>query len=144
LTLAREVDEATLRAVEAQTMREAPLTSDPDVAAELLRCHGRSARAAATRWFVGVDDGVDACHATLYSDGRVAQIEEVATLEAHRNRGLARATVGAATAAALESRHELVFIVASDDDWPKELYAKHGFEPIDHAWGLALADAASG
>ena len=29
---------------------------------------------------------------------------------------------------------ELVFIVADDDDWPKDLYGRLGFEPIGRAW----------
>ena len=85
-------------------------------------------------------DGVDASHATVYSDGRIAQVEDVATLEAYRNRGLARAVVSAAIDAALQAPHELVFIVAADDDWPKQLYARLGFEPIGYAWGFALPD----
>ena len=56
---------------------------------------------------------------TLYSDGVVAQIEDVATLRDFRRRGLARATVSAAIDAALEMGHELIFIVADDDDWPQ-------------------------
>ena len=35
----------------------------------------------------------------------------------------------AAIDAALDDGHELVFIVADDDDWPKDLYARLGFDP---------------
>jgi GNAT superfamily N-acetyltransferase len=134
--LAREVDEAALRAVEAATFREEPY-GEPEVIEQLLTA--RSAMCAAAdgvRFFVGAVDGVDACHTTLYSDGGVAQVEDVATLGAFRRRGLARATVSAAIAAALEMGHELVFIVADDDDWPKDLYARLGFDPVGAAWGF--------
>ena len=86
-----------------------------------------------TRFFVGAADGVDACITTLYSDGAVAQIEDVATLRDYRRRGLARATVTMAIDAALEMGHELVFIVADDDDWPKDLYERLGFDPVGRA-----------
>ena len=55
----------------------------------------------------------------LYSDGVTAQIEAVITLEQHRNKGLARAVVMAALDDALAEGHDLVFLVADDDDWPQ-------------------------
>jgi predicted GNAT family acetyltransferase len=66
----------------------------------------------------------------LYSDGATAQIEAVITFEQHRNKGLARAVVMAALNDAVAERHDLVFLVADDDDWPQELYRKVGFEAI--------------
>jgi predicted GNAT family acetyltransferase len=89
---------------------------------------------AATRFFVAADAGVDAAVTTLYSDGTTAQVENVATLRAHRRRGLARAAVSLAVDAALAMGHELVFIVADADAWPRELYARLGFDPIGGAW----------
>lgn len=66
----------------------------------------------------------------LYSDGATAQIEAVITLEQHRNKGLARAVVLAALDDAVAEGHDLVFLVADDEDWPQELYRKLGFDPI--------------
>jgi GNAT superfamily N-acetyltransferase len=83
-----------------------------------------------TRYFVAADDGVDASACTLYSVGSVAQIEEVATLLAHRNRGLARAVVLAALESAVTGGAELVFLAADDLDWPKELYGRLGFDRL--------------
>lgn len=134
--LAREVSEPALRAVEAATMREERHSAEADVARQLLRAHDKAARGTSARFFVAAANGVDASHATLYSDGRIAQIEDVATLTAYRGRGLARAVVSAATDAALQMGHELVFIVASDGDWPKELYARLGFRPVGWGWGV--------
>jgi predicted GNAT family acetyltransferase len=51
------------------------------------------------------------------------------TAEEHRRRGYGRAVVEAATRASLESGNELTFLVADDDDWPKEMYARIGYEP---------------
>jgi GNAT superfamily N-acetyltransferase len=135
--LAREVDGATLQATEAATVREEPYGRDEEVVRQLVAMRAALAEAVpATRFFVGASDGVDAAVTTLYSDGVIAQIEDVATLRGYRRRGLARATVSAAIDAALELRHALVFIVADDDDWPKDLYARLGFEPVGRTWAF--------
>ena len=132
--LAREVDAATLERAEAATVREEPYARDEEVVRQLVGMRSALARGVrTTRFFVGAADGVDACITTLYSDGAVAQIEDVATLRDYRRRGLARATVTMAIDAALEMRHELVFIVADDEDWPKDLYERLGFDPVGRA-----------
>lgn len=64
----------------------------------------------------------------LYSDGITAQIEDVVTLEEHRNKGLATAIVLRALHEAEAWGHETVFLVADADDWPKEMYRQLGFE----------------
>jgi GNAT superfamily N-acetyltransferase len=135
--LAREVDAATHETVDAATVRDEPYGTDEDVVRQLVSMHALLAAAVpVTRYFVGTDEGVDAAVTTLFSDGEVAQVEAVVTLRAHRRRGLARAMVELAVAAALEMGHELVFMVADDADWPKDLYARIGFEPIGHTWGF--------
>ena len=45
-------------------------------------------------------------------------------------RRYARAVVGAAVAAFRAARHTLTFVIAHEDDWPRELYAKLGFELV--------------
>jgi ribosomal protein S18 acetylase RimI-like enzyme len=133
--LAREVDEATIRAVEARTIGEEPY-GEPAIVEQLLASRAAFGRAGRARYFVARIDGVDACHTTLYSDGVIAQIEDVGTLKALRGRGLARAACSAALDAAIAAGHELVFLVADDDDWPKELYAKLGFDPVGRPWAF--------
>jgi N-acetylglutamate synthase-like GNAT family acetyltransferase len=66
----------------------------------------------------------------LYVHDGVAQIENVDTLERFRNRGGARAFLAAATDAARDAGADLVFLMADDADWPKQLYAKLGFDPM--------------
>jgi GNAT superfamily N-acetyltransferase len=142
--LAREVDRSTLRAAEARTLAEDRYVGDedPGVIPQLLLGRDLFADAAeVTRFFVGSHDGVDASTATLFLDGGIAQIEDVATLIDHRGHGLARATVGAAVDAALAAGTHLVFLHADADDWPKELYAKLGFVPVGEAWGFTLPAA---
>jgi len=135
--LVREVDAPTHRLVEAATVREEPYGRDEDVVRQLVEMRTALADAVpGARFFVGAVDGVDAAVTTLYSDGATAQVEDVATLRDYRRRGLARAAVSAAIDAAVEMGHRFVFIVADDDDWPKELYGRLGFDPIGHAWSF--------
>ena len=88
-------------------------------------------------------DGEVASYCELYSDGSTAQIENVLTLERFRKRGLARATVSRALEDARSGDHSLVFLIADRDDWPKDLYAKLGFEEVGHVWEFVLPVASS-
>ena len=76
----------------------------------------------------------------LYSDGATAQVENVYTVPAWRNRGCARRLITRAIATARESGHELVFIQADDIGWPKQLYSRLGFDPVGRI-GLFHRDA---
>jgi ribosomal protein S18 acetylase RimI-like enzyme len=143
--LAREADAATHRAVDAATLRGEPYGRDEDVVRQLVEMRARFAAAVpVTRWFVGAADGVDAAVTTLYSDGAVAQIEDVVTLADYRGRGLARAMLTLALDAAAETGHELVFIVADDDDWPKDLYGRLGFDVVGHRWAFTRTERRAG
>jgi GNAT superfamily N-acetyltransferase len=140
-SLAREVDAATHRAADAATVREEPYGRDEEVVRQLVDMRTRFAAAVpATRWFVGTADGVDAAVTTLFSDGAVAQVEDVITLREYRRRGLARAALTLALDAAADMGPELVFIIADDDDWPKDLYGRLGFDPVGHVWGFTWTE----
>jgi predicted GNAT family acetyltransferase len=78
--------------------------------------------------------GEVASAADLYSDGRTAQVEDVATTSEHRGRGYATAVVLRAVEEALATGHDFVFLVADAEDWPKELYVRLGFAPLGHTW----------
>jgi ribosomal protein S18 acetylase RimI-like enzyme len=58
------------------------------------------------------------------------------TLGRFRGRGLAKAVVSHAVNEARSAGHSLVFLVADDEDWPKELYRRLGFEPRGHTWEI--------
>lgn len=111
--------------------------SDPEVVDQLLELDRRLARAMDVRHLAAVVNGRVASYAALYLEGDVAQIEDVATLPAYRDRGLARAVVLEAVSEARRAGAELVFLVADEDDWPKDLYTRLGFDPIgvEHVFG---------
>jgi ribosomal protein S18 acetylase RimI-like enzyme len=102
---------------------------------ELLNYNTRTWRARdARRLGVRLDDGRLAAVTMLFPAGDVAQVEDVYTIPEARRCGYARALVTHATELARRGGHELTFIVADDNDWPKQLYAKLGFEPVGRTW----------
>jgi ribosomal protein S18 acetylase RimI-like enzyme len=126
-----EVSEVGVDALQTHTeriIRAEPYGQDDEVVRQILAKGRRVATLPGTRAFAIVRDGlvVSACH--LYSDGSLAQIEEVSTLEEHRGHGYARAVVQAGLRAA--EGHDLVFLVAELEDWPQQLYRKLGFEIV--------------
>jgi GNAT superfamily N-acetyltransferase len=88
-------------------------------------------------YFAARVDGGIASYCELFSDGATAQIESVMTLPEFRGRGLATAVVSAALAKARDA-NTLTFLVADDEDWPKDLYAKLGFAPVGTIWSFVL------
>jgi len=104
-----------------------------ETAAQLLERDRRLGKFAGDRWFVSpaAGDPAAACR-LLWVDG-VAQVEDVGTLPRARRRGLAQAVVLAAVAAARRDGAEEIVIAADADDWPHQLYAKLGFEPVGEA-----------
>jgi RimJ/RimL family protein N-acetyltransferase/predicted GNAT family acetyltransferase len=82
-----------------------------------------------TRFFAAFVDGEIAAYCELRSDGSVSQIEDVNTLARFRGRGLGRAVVQHAIGEARASG-ELVYLEALAEDWPRELYAKLGFDVV--------------
>jgi ribosomal protein S18 acetylase RimI-like enzyme len=125
-----EVDVGEFAALGEATMRAEPWGKDPEVVRGFLEKNRLLAELTGARFFAvrRYNRLVSGCH--LYSDGRTAQIEEVGTLERHRNRGLARAVVSVAALEALEEGCDLVFLVADDLDWPKNLYRRMGFQTL--------------
>jgi GNAT superfamily N-acetyltransferase len=61
------------------------------------------------------------------SGRRVATVEEVGTLVAHRRRGLAGAVVAAAVSHAGRWGADVIAVPADADDWPQLMYAGLGF-----------------
>lgn len=97
------------------------------------------AEEAGARFFVVRDGSQIVAIAELYAFGGVAQVEAVYTLEGYRGRGFGRAVVLAAARAGRASGADVVFLNADDDDWPKELYGKLGFDELRRFWSFRRA-----
>jgi hypothetical protein len=93
--------------------------------------------AAAERGFVSrAADGTIAAWARLYTDGVLGQIEDVQTLIAHRRRGHGEAVVRAAMAASRAAGHDLTFLWADAEDFPRRMYQRLGFVVVGRRWRI--------
>jgi GNAT superfamily N-acetyltransferase len=122
-----EVAEADLRAMRHDYILAEPWGS-PELANQLVAAKGRIP--VDSRFFAVLVEGEPVSITDLYADAEIAQIEDLVTLPAHRGRGYATALVVRALGEARAAGAGLVFLVADEHDWPKELYARLGFEPI--------------
>jgi GNAT superfamily N-acetyltransferase len=132
-----ELEAPELDDVWAEGTRSGPYGVDEEVVRQLVE-HKHVLAAAGARFFAARVDGQIASYCDLYSDGSTGQIEAVMTLEAFRNRGLARAVV---TKALTESRamgDDLTFLLADQDDWPRLLYGKLGFDEVGSVYEFLL------
>lgn len=111
--------------------REQSLDGGDRTIGELEAMDDRFTAAAAGRDFVAPPGEGFSCCRLLARDG-IGQVDQVCTLTAHRNRGHARAALGAALAAAADL--ETVFLLTDSEDWPQHLYRKLGFEPSGVEW----------
>lgn len=127
--LVREVDEAALRPARRGQLAGYPWAT-PAVVEQLLDAKLLIARAVRARFFAVVVGGQVVTYTDLYDDGRTAQIEDVATLAEHRGHGYASAVVLRALQEARQSGCDLVFLAADEDDWPKALYRRLGFDDL--------------
>jgi ribosomal protein S18 acetylase RimI-like enzyme len=126
----REIDEATHWEAKRWFMAGAPEAYDDRVVEQLLEKDRLKEAVVDFRRFGVEADGKVVSVCELYSDGSTGQVEDVSTMEGYRGRGYARSTVLAAVGAARAAGCDFVFLVADEDDWPKELYAKLGFDPL--------------
>jgi GNAT superfamily N-acetyltransferase len=115
---------------------EAWARRDPASVEAVLAVDARLRQVVHERGFASFAAGQVASVAYLYCDdeGRIGQVEDVLTVPDHRGRGHARAVVLTALAASREASHQMTFLWADDDDWPKQLYVKLGFEVVGRRW----------
>lgn len=129
-----EVTSGDLREKWEQGIREAPHGHVEDVVQQLVAAQLSRERAVDVRYFSARADGRLVAECSLFSHDGIAQVESVQTLEAYRGRGFASATITKAIKEAGAAGHNLVFLLADDEDWPKTLYAKLGFETVGYVW----------
>lgn len=141
-----ELSEEETSALMASWVREAGLVTAPGVAAQLDAYQRREGRLWDERR-LGVRDarGEPVAMTKLRSDGAgTAWVEDVYALPGARGRGYGRALVAAAVERARAQGHRLTFILADDEDWPKDLYARVGFRPVARTWAFHLDLGAAG
>jgi GNAT superfamily N-acetyltransferase len=109
--------------------REQPFGWQDEAVRQLAEMDARYDRVLAARDF-GSPPDAPACACRLYVHDRLAQVDEVGTVEARRRRGYARAAVAAAADAAADDGCDAVFMVTDAADWPQELYRRLGFDEI--------------
>ena len=127
---AEEIDRDGHRTAYTHITEQSSYGSDPEVVEQLANQTDLIAEHNDVRYFGAFDDGVLASVCLLFSDGETAQIEDVATLKDHRGRGLAKELLSLALTEAGRAGHDFVFLVADEEDWPKDLYGRLGFDPI--------------
>ena len=86
-------------------------------------------RAVPTRFYAALAGGEVAAYCEVRARDGVAQIEDVNTLERFRGHGLGRAVVQHALEEARRS-NDVVYLEALADDWPRDLYARLGFDVV--------------
>lgn len=124
----REVEWAQLRPARELERRQQPWSKEPGLVEQIVAKQELTASRIDTRYFGILVDGRVASSCELRTEGDVAQIETVETLEAYRRRGLSRAVVSAALEAA--RTYAFVFLVADAGDWPQEFYRRLGFDQV--------------
>lgn len=105
---------------------------------QLVAAREVTARAIHVRNYAAASQGELASFCDLYSDGTIAQIEDVGTTEPFRKRGLARVVVRKAIDVALSEDHEIIFLVADAVDWPKDFYSRLGFDTLGDIYEFTL------
>ncbi len=131
-----ELSFAEVRPLIAETYRRVGFAETEELVRLFTNQHGKGERVIGARFFAARVDGALAGDCTLFVDGTDAQVEFVDTLEEYRGRGVARAVVLRAIEAAHEAGAEHVFIIADDDDWPKKLYERLGFDRLARTWSF--------
>ncbi len=134
----RETDFAGARSVIAESFGRRIDVESEEAAAQIVGFRAVLERVAGARFFVADVEGRPASVCELYAIDGVAQIESVTTLEEFRGRGLGSAVVLAAARSARGDGCDVVFLVAEDADWPKDLYARLGFDPVSRFWSFLL------
>jgi hypothetical protein len=131
---AREVSQAEAHATRVAINTEELPPEAAEYAPHIAHLQERIAEEIPTRVFAAPAAGEIGALCSLYTVAGVSQVEEVSTLRVRRGEGLAAAAVQAALHAAQEMAPELVFVVADEEDWVKDWYARIGFEPVGHTF----------
>lgn len=136
LAAVREVSHDDVQAAEDRFLRDEPGTATPEARRQVMQHNRHIGALLGERCFAAYDGDAVCAYAKLRHRDAVAQVEDVAVAPEHRGAGLGRLVTSAALAAGLALEPELLFIVADEEDWPKELYGRLGFDPAGRIRGF--------
>jgi hypothetical protein len=102
----------------------------PAAVEQLFEIDRRYGTPGGDRWFVAPAEGEPLSACRLLRANGIAQVEDVATLTAGRERGYAKSIVTTAIAAAQSAGDATIFLTAEAADWPQLFYARLGFETV--------------
>lgn len=125
-----EIDVETYRELNVEVTAREPWGKQPGMAEMMADFRRVLVERIGARFFAQRIGGRLAGSCELYVDGDTAQVEDVNTLAEFRGRGVARNVVLRAVEEATRAGATLVFLFADDDDWPKHLYDRLGFDAI--------------
>jgi len=136
LAAVRQIGHDEVYAAEERFLRDEPGTVTPQARREVMQHNRHIGELLGERCFAAYDGDTVIAYAKLRHREGVAQVEDVAVAREHRGTGLGRLVTSAALAAGLALEPELLFIVADEEDWPKDLYARLGFQPAGRTRGF--------
>lgn len=117
----------------AESWRDQPQPASDEAIRQLVEARYPHRSGFDVRYYAVRAEGDIAGWCEIFSDGRIGQIENVTVLEPFRGRGLGKALTAHALAVSREA-HDLTFLVADADDWPRHMYAKLGFAAAGSRW----------
>jgi ribosomal protein S18 acetylase RimI-like enzyme len=104
------------------------------VARQLVDSRTLTEKAVSPRYFAGSLKGRIAGWCELYVEDGTAQIESVCTFTEFRNHGVARGVILRALKEGQEASCDFSFLIADDEDWPKELYKRLGYKELGYLY----------
>jgi GNAT superfamily N-acetyltransferase len=107
------------------------------VVAQLVGREHLNDRVVAVSDVVVREDGRVVAAGQLRIDGATAALESVVTDHAARGRGYADAVLARALDLAAGVGCDLVVLEAAADDWPRNWYARRGFETVGSSWSVS-------
>jgi ribosomal protein S18 acetylase RimI-like enzyme len=132
----RQVSHDEVHAAEERFLRDEPGTTTPQARRQVMQHNRHIGELLGERCFAAYEGAAVCAYAKLRHRDAIAQVEDVAVAPERRGAGLGRLVTSAALAAGLALEPELLFIVADEEDWPKDLYGRLGFEPAGRIRGF--------
>jgi ribosomal protein S18 acetylase RimI-like enzyme len=128
---AREVDYPEMRKLRSLLSHRQPWAGSDDDVRQILDANRKWMKLVGGRYFGAEADGRLVAAADLYLGPGLAQVEDVETMKEYQGRGYGTDVVlEAVETARREAPDAFVFLIADENDWPKVLYERLGFETV--------------